>query len=91
MTSLQDDIRTRGCGELPARHPVRIGTVHPRGGVLGLLPELSRDPLGLFERCARDYGDLVRLRLGLTRMVLINHPDRSRSCLSPTIAISRGA
>jgi cytochrome P450 len=42
--------------------------------VLGLLPELSRDPLGLMERCARDYGDLVRLRFGLTRMVLINHP-----------------
>jgi cytochrome P450 len=43
--------------------------------MLGQLPELSRNPLGLFERCARDYGDLVHLRLGLTRIVLINHPD----------------
>jgi cytochrome P450 len=75
VTSLQDGIRTPGSGDPRARHPVRIGTGHPRGGVLGLLPELSRDPLGLFERCARDYGDLVHLRLGLTRMVLINHPD----------------
>lgn len=54
--------------------PVRIGTTHPRGGVLGLLPELKRDPLGLLERCARNYGDLVRIRLGLTPFVLINHP-----------------
>jgi cytochrome P450 len=75
VTSFHDDIRTTGSGELRARHPVRIGTVHPRGGVLGLLPELSRDPLGLFERCARDYGDLVHMRLGPRRMVLINHPD----------------
>ncbi len=75
MRSFQDDIRTPVSGEPRATHPVRIGTVHPRGGVFGLLPELSRNPLGLFERCARDYGDLVHLRLGLTRMVLINHPD----------------
>jgi cytochrome P450 len=54
---------------------VRIGTEHPRGGVLGLLPELSRDALGLLTRCARDYGDFVRIRLGLTNAVLISHPD----------------
>jgi cytochrome P450 len=42
--------------------------------VLGHLPELRRDVLGLFTRCARDYGDLVRLRLGPTRAVLVSHP-----------------
>jgi len=46
----------------------------PHGGVLGLLPELEADALGLFTRLAREYGDLVRLRLGLTRTVLISHP-----------------
>ncbi|HLZ31458.1 MAG TPA: cytochrome P450 [Chloroflexota bacterium] len=54
--------------------PVRIGAEHPRGGVLGLLPELSRDALGLLSRCARDYGDFVRMRLGPTHIVLISHP-----------------
>lgn len=55
--------------------PVSIGREAPRGGVFGLLPELSRDALGLLTRCARDYGDMVRVRLGLTRAVLVNHPD----------------
>src|SRR5438477_11119644 len=55
--------------------PPRIGHHHPRGGPLGLLPDLSRDPLGLLARCARDYGDFVRLRVGLTSVVLISHPD----------------
>jgi len=54
---------------------VRIGTRQPRGGPLGLLPELRRDPLGLLERCSRDYGDFVRMRLGLSNFVLINHPE----------------
>ena len=39
-----------------------IGTDRPRGGILGLLPELQRDPVGLLTRCTRDYGDVVRIR-----------------------------
>ncbi|MBV9597831.1 MAG: cytochrome P450 [Chloroflexi bacterium] len=54
--------------------PAWIGATQPRGGVLGHLAELHHDPLGLFTRCAREYGDLVRLRLGPTRMVLVSHP-----------------
>jgi len=46
----------------------------PRGGVLGFLPELRRDTLGLLARCTREYGDLVRIRLGLTHTVLLGHP-----------------
>jgi cytochrome P450 len=53
---------------------VRIGAEHPSGGVLGLLPDLRRDALGLFSRCAHEYGDFVRLRLGMTDAVLISHP-----------------
>ena len=52
-----------------------IGTAAPKGGVLGLLPELERDALGLLTRCTRDYGDLVRIRLGLTPAVVVGHPD----------------
>jgi cytochrome P450 len=54
---------------------VRIGTAQPRGGVFELLPELSQDALGLLARCARDYGDFVRMRLGPSQIVLISHPE----------------
>jgi len=57
------------------RPPARIGTQRPRDGLLGLLPELSRNALGLLTRCSRDYGDFVRMRIGLTHVVLISHPD----------------
>ena len=55
--------------------PPSIGAVAPKGGVLGLLPELGRDALGLLTRVTRDYGDLVQIRLGLTQMVVVGHPD----------------
>src|SRR5579864_7514194 len=51
-----------------------IGTSAPKGGVLGLLPDLSRDALGLLTHVTRDYGDLVRIRLGLTPVVVVGHP-----------------
>src|SRR5919202_2386763 len=59
----------------PEAPPPAIGSATPPYGLLGLLPELSRDPLGLLTRCTRDYGDFVRVRLGLSRAVLIGHPD----------------
>jgi cytochrome P450 len=52
-----------------------IGTEAPQGGVLGLLPELSSDALGLLTRVTRDYGDLVHIRLGLTPVLVVGHPD----------------
>jgi cytochrome P450 len=52
-----------------------IGTVAPKGGVFGLLPEVSRDALGFMTRCTRDYGDFVRVRLGLTPCIVVGHPD----------------
>jgi cytochrome P450 len=41
----------------------------------GSLPEFRRDMLGLFDRSARDFGDIVSLRLGSRRLYLVNHPD----------------
>jgi cytochrome P450 len=43
--------------------------------MLGLLPDLERDALGLLTRCTREYGDLVRIRLGLTPAIVVGHPD----------------
>ncbi len=48
----------------------------PKGRwLVGNLPELRRDMLGFFTRCARDYGDVATMRLGPRRLVLVSHPD----------------
>jgi cytochrome P450 len=36
---------------------------------------LSRDALGLLTRVTREYGDLVYIRLGLTPVVVVGHPE----------------
>ncbi len=47
----------------------------PKGSfLLGNLPEFSADMLGFFTRSARDYGDVVRLRLATRTAFLVNHP-----------------
>jgi cytochrome P450 len=48
----------------------------PRGRVVvGSLPEFRRDVLGFFAACARDYGDIVPIRVPRRRLVLLSHPD----------------
>jgi hypothetical protein len=48
----------------------------PKGHwLLGHLPERRRDVLGFFSRCAREYGDVVALRVAWRRAYLVNHPD----------------
>jgi cytochrome P450 len=48
----------------------------PRGhAVLGSLADFNRDQLGFYVRCAREYGDVVPVRLGPSRGLLIYHPD----------------
>lgn len=42
--------------------------------LVGNLPEFGADLLGFFTQCARDYGDVVGLRLGTRRAYLLNHP-----------------
>src|SRR6266542_6800004 len=47
----------------------------PRHFFSGNLPEFRRDRLGFFTRCAREFGDVVALRLGPIRALLVSHPD----------------
>jgi cytochrome P450 len=48
----------------------------PRGHWLGgNLPEFRRDRLEFFVRCARDFGDMVKLRFAHRRIYLASHPD----------------
>jgi len=43
--------------------------------LFGNLPEFGRDILGFFTRCAREYGDIVKMKLFRHDAFLINHPD----------------
>lgn len=39
------------------------------------MPEFGADLLGFLTRCAREYGDVVKMRLGTRLAYLLNHPD----------------
>ena len=58
--------------------PAATAALHqgPRGhALLGNLRDFSRDQLGFYTRCAREYGDVVPVRLGPFPGLLIYHPD----------------
>ena len=46
-----------------------------------LLLQFRRDPLGQLQKIAREYGDVVYLRLGRENVFLINDPDLIREVL----------
>ena len=41
----------------------------------GHLPEMRRDLLSFYVHCAREFGDVALLRIGLKPMYLLSHPD----------------
>src|SRR5213079_3289280 len=43
--------------------------------LLGNLPEYRRDPLSFLSMCARDYGDVVLIRVAHLKAYILNHPD----------------
>lgn len=47
----------------------------------GLLPRMVSDPLGLFTKLLRRYGDVVRLNLGPTDICLIGSPEHAHYVL----------
>src|ERR687889_36990 len=48
----------------------------PRGGrVLGNMREFNSDSLGFVERCAREFGDVVRTRFLYVPALFLFHPD----------------
>ena len=54
----------------------------PQGRLItGHLREASRRPLEYSLEIARTYGDVVQLRLGPTRMIMVNHPDHVKRVL----------
>lgn len=63
----------------PVRGPRRLPLV-------GHLPWIARDPVNFFAQISRRYGDVVPLRIGVTRALYVNRPDliaklvRDRNC-----------
>ena len=48
----------------------------PRGNFLfGSFLEFRKDMPGFYRRCARDYGDVVRIRFGPMPVYQLNHPE----------------
>lgn len=43
--------------------------------LVGVLPEVWKDPLGFFLNTAIKYGNVVRIDLGPRPMILVSHPD----------------
>lgn len=54
--------------------PVRRPPGPPGRLLLGNLPEFARDLLGFFTACAKQYGDIVSMRLGRRPAYLVNSP-----------------
>jgi cytochrome P450 len=59
----------------PTTSPVYSRRAPPPHALLGHVPAFSRDGLGFLTLLAREYGDLVPLRLTPFRAVFVNHPD----------------
>ena len=49
--------------------------------LMGVFPIARRDPLGFFLDCARRYGDIVSMRLGVHHAYLLSHPDHVKRVL----------
>ena len=67
---------TEGIASLATRRPPG-----PRRPFWGALISPGRDPLKLFSRFARDYGDITYFRLGGERVFFLNHPQYIRDVL----------
>src|SRR5262249_51272811 len=60
---------------------VRVPPSPPGRFFSGHLKDFRQDRLGYLTRCARDYGDIVALRIGPMRVLLLVHPDHIEQAL----------
>ncbi|MGH3356993.1 MAG: cytochrome P450 [Nocardioidaceae bacterium] len=57
----------------------------PSPPLVGNALRFRHDRLGFLTRCAREYGDAVRLRLGPVDAVLLSHPDAVHDVLTARV------
>lgn len=78
--SLSRPSGTAGFGDAVADVPAR--PYRPKGlPLVGVIPQVRRDPLGYFTRLARDHGDAVLFDLGPDPVLMLNHPRLVRHVL----------
>jgi cyclooctatin synthase len=73
----------------PVDQEFRIGTAPGRLPLIGHLGSMARQPLKFFDSL-REYGDLVELRLGPRRAVMVTHPDLARDVLVDSRTFDKG-
>lgn len=56
-------------------------TAPPAYPVLGHLPAIRRDPLRYVANLVTEYGDVIPLKLGPHRVLMVNHPDHIKHVL----------
>ncbi len=49
--------------------------------LIGSLPQLIKDPFGFVTRARETYGDIYALNLGLSKLVILNHPRHAQYIL----------
>ncbi|MCI0576239.1 MAG: cytochrome P450 [Chloroflexi bacterium] len=49
--------------------------------LVGSLPQILKDPFAFFAQARERYGDIYRLNLGLTKVVVLNHPRHAQHVL----------
>lgn len=61
-----------------ARQPIPLTKGWP---LVGSLPALLKDPFGFFMQARETYGDMYWLNLGLSRALVLNHPQHAQHTL----------
>ena len=72
MVAANETVKAKTTGRAPGPR-----TLWPGGAVF----QFRRDPLNFLTRLAREYGDVVRFRVGPQTAFLLNHPDHVRDVL----------
>lgn len=49
--------------------------------LVGVLPQLVRDPFGFLSQARKRYGDIYTLNLGFTKVVILSHPRHAQHIL----------
>jgi len=49
--------------------------------LVGSLPQLFKNPFGYLKRARENYGDIYNLNLGISKMLIVNHPRQMQHIL----------
>lgn len=70
-------LKTGVVDDMPVTQRASLGRAPGPSGVAvaGALPGFVRDPFRYLQACARRYGDIYRLPLGMADFTVVNHPN----------------